>query len=188
MPLTSKEAADTLRDIDRTARRSAKAYGYSAGSPHLILWGVIWAIGYGTFALHPDTTRYPALVYAWPILSVIGLIGSFWIGSRIRPATATRFNWRFAATVVAVMAFIFAVFAVMPPKGEQMGVFFPLLVGLFYTLIGIWTKGARMIVLGAAVAALTLFAYFVEPAQFALWMAAVGGGGLILGGIWLRSV
>jgi hypothetical protein len=87
-----------------------------------------------------------------------------------------------------VILFISAIFAIMPPRtSAQIAAFFPILVALFYLLIGIWTRGARMIVLGLAVGALTLFGYFYLPVYFLLWMAVVGGGGMILGGIWLRS-
>ena len=186
MPLSSNEAAEMLRDIDRTTRRSANAYGYSAASPHLILWGVIWIVGYGATALQPHS---PALQAVWPGLCLVGAGGSFWIGWRMRPASAAGHDWRYVATFAAIVLFVFALFSIMPPtNGVQMGAFFPLLASLFYALIGIWAKGARMILLGMAIAALTLFGFFALRSQFALWMAAVGGGGLILGGLWLRSV
>ena len=181
MPLSSDEAAETLRDIDRTERRSANAYGYRAGAPHLILWGVIWAIGYGINDFRPQWSA------AWIPLVIAGTIGSFWIGAHTRPENA-KYDWRFTATLAAVIAFVSALFAIMPPHTDiQTAAFFPVLVSLFYMLMGIWTKGARIFVLGVAVGALTMVAYFKAPQQFSLWMAAVGGGGLILGGLWLRT-
>lgn len=189
MPLTSTEAADALRDINRTARRSANAYGYNVAAPHLMLWGVIWAIGYGFTALNPQAGQHSWLAWAWPALSLAGVAGSFYMGWRMRAAAASGFDWRTLSTFVAVFAFIIALFNVVPPSSNaQIGAFFPLLASLFYALVGIWTRGARLIVLGIVVAALTLFAYFTEPAHFAEIMAVVGGGGLILGGFWLRSV
>jgi hypothetical protein len=183
MPLSSNEAAETLRDISKTERRSANAYGYGSASPHLILWGLIWAVGYGAIYLRPQWGA------VWLPLIVVGSLGSFWIGWRSKPVTASNADWRFGATFVAVVLFISALFAVLPPHTDkQAGAFFPILVALFYALIGIWTNGYRMIVLGLAVGALTLFGFFELPAQFSLWMAGVGGGGLVLGGIWLRSV
>jgi hypothetical protein len=59
---------------------------------------------------------------------------------------------------------------------------------LFYCLIGIWVRGARMLMAGMTLAALTLFGFFFLKQYFALWMAVVGGGGLVLGGFWLKSV
>jgi hypothetical protein len=183
MPLSSNEAAETLRDISRTERRSANAYGYGSASPHLILWGLIWAAGYGIIYVRPQWSA------AWLPLIVVGSLGSFWIGWRSKPAAASKTDWRYGATFVAVVLFISSLFAVLPPHTDrQAGAFFPILVALFYALIGIWTRGYRMIVLGLAVAALTLFGFFELPAQFALWMAVVGGGGLMLGGVWLRNV
>jgi hypothetical protein len=182
MPLSSNEAAETLRDIDKTERRSANAYGYKSASPHLILWGFIWLVGYGAGYVKPGWAN------VWIPLVVLGSLASFWIGWRMKPANATRTDWRYGATFGAILAFVSAFLSVMPPHtGNQAAAFFPLLVALFYGLIGIWSRGTRMLLLGAAVLALTVFGYFVLPVQFALWMALVGGGSLILGGLWLRS-
>jgi hypothetical protein len=183
MPLSPTEAADTLRDISKTEQRSSTAYGYRTAAPHLILWGVVWAIGYGTTAAK---LRWDPL---WPLLVLSGSLGSFWIGwrmSRGRPKKA--FDWRFGATFAAIVLFISAVFVVMPPRTDaQIGAFFPILVAFYYALIGIWTRGARMLIAGALLAILTLIGFLYLQNQFALWMTVVGGGGLILGGLWLRS-
>lgn len=42
MPLSRNEAADALRDIAQTERRSSSAYGYKETAPFMFLWGVIW--------------------------------------------------------------------------------------------------------------------------------------------------
>lgn len=184
MPLSPTEAADTLRDINQTEQHSSTLRGYQKSSPYLILWGVIWFIGYGISYARPHWEQN-----AWPILALIGTIGSFVIGIRSRPSGKAEGGWRYAATFAAVILFIAALFAVMPPQTPaQVGAFFPILVALFYSLIGIWTYGWRILVTGVVIAALTLIGFFYLPAYFTLWMMVVGGGGLILGGIWLRSV
>jgi hypothetical protein len=77
----------------------------------------------------------------------------------------------------------------MPPRTDaQVSAFFPILVALFYALVGIWVRGTRVLFAGFVVAALTLGGYFLLPQIFPLWMAVVGGGALIVGGFWLRSV
>ena len=53
--------------------------------------------------------------------------------------------------------------------------------------MGIW-RGLRFRYAGIAVGALTLGGWFWLPEYFLLWMAAVGGGSLILVGLWLRKV
>ena len=182
MPLSPSEAAETLLDINLTARRSSNVYGYQAAAPHLMLWGVAWAIGYAVSYVRP------AWSIIWIALVIAGMIGSFWIGARMKPAGADS-DWRLGATALAVFLFIFALFAVIPPHSDaQAGAFFPILVALFYSLVGIWMRGARMLMTGIALAVLTIFGFFFLKQYFPLWMAAVGGGGLILGGFWLRSV
>jgi hypothetical protein len=181
MPLTRDEAASALRDITQTERRSGAAYGYQRGAPHLIVWGVVWAIGYSLNYFQPHWQ------FTWPVLTIGGVIASFWMGAQARGDAAG--GWKYFATLIAIVLFVAALFSVLPPHtGAQVGAFFPLLVALFYALVGIWADGQRLVVLSALIAALTLIGFFYLPAYFALWMAAVGGGGLILGGLWLRSV
>jgi hypothetical protein len=183
VPLSPQEAANALEDISRTEQRSSTAYGYSQASPHLILWGFVWLVGYGAMAAH---VTWP---YLWLVLSAAGTVGSFWIGARMKRTRGGHADWRAAATFVAIVLFVTAVFVILPPHSDiQFGAFFPVLVALFYVLVGIWARAPRMIVTGVALAALTMFGFFELRAHFELWMAIVGGGGLILGGLWLRSV
>lgn len=183
MPLTHIEAQEALRDIQRTSRASATALGYQHASPHLILWGLIWAAGYSLTYTRP---QYGA---AWPVLVIAGTLASFWLGWRSKPAASKGYDWRYPATALAVFLFIAAVFAVMPPRSvAQLCAFFPILVALFYSLLGIWLRAPRMLAAAIGVAALTLAGFFLLAPYFLLWMAVVGGGALILGGIWLRSV
>ena len=70
---------------------------------------------------------------------------------------------------------------------REAGAIAPLVVAMFYALLGVW-KGVRFLVAGAALAALTLGGMFWLPQYFLLWMAAVGGGSLVLVGLWLRKV
>jgi hypothetical protein len=183
MPVSPAEAQAALRDISQAEQASAKIYRYRHASPHLFLWGIIWALGYGACYADPQWGEF------WPALALLGTIASFWIGWKTKPEQPSRYDWRYVATALAVLASIGAIFAVMPPQNSaQLGAFFPILVALLYALIGIWSRGARLVITAIAVAALTLAGYFFLPQYFMLWMAAVGGGALILGGAWLRSV
>lgn len=183
MPISPAEAQNALHDISRAERSSAALYRYRHASPHLIVWGLIWAVGYGA------TYAKPQLGVLWPVLVGIGTFASAWIGWKFKPAKPGGYDWRLAGTWLAIFLFIAAIFAVMPPRSvAEVSAFFPLLVALFYGLIGIWIRGARLVLTGAAVGALTIIGFFFLPQIFLLWMAVVGGGALILGGFWLRSV
>ena len=50
----------------------------------------------------------------------------------------------------------------------------------------IWITTNILNVLVAAIIALTLIGYFFVGDAFDLWMAFVDGGGLIVGGLWMR--
>jgi len=85
------------------------------------------------------------------------------------------------------MVFYVVVLNIMQPvSGPQSAVLISLIVALCYVLGGVWI-GARLAVTGIAVAVLTLVGFYMLPAYFLLWMAVVGGGALILAGVWLRT-
>lgn len=179
-----QEAATTLQEIARAERQSGQAYHYRKASPHLFLWGVIWIVGYAITYARP---RWHLL---WIILTITGVLGSFWIGQRARTGESqASFGWRYAASFIAVFFFIVALFAILPPQSSlQIDAFFPLLIGIWYVLLGIWTGAIRVAVLGLALGLLTVGGYFWLQPYFLLWMAGLGGGALILGGFWLRRV
>jgi hypothetical protein len=185
MTLSPNEAADTLRDIAAIETRSQRVYGYHRASPFLILWGILWVVGYGLTAVWPQRGNA-----VWIAILAIGLAATFAIGSRgsakvdargIRRAAIANSRWVFPAIISST-------FAVMGPvSGRQIGAFIPLVVAAGYALRGIWA-GARFVVAGAVIATLVLGGFFLLPAYFELWMAGVGGGALILAGFWFRGV
>jgi hypothetical protein len=188
MSLSPNEAADALRDIAAVETRSHRLYGYRQGSPHLILWGVLWAIGYGLNEPWPQQGRA-----IWSALVAIGLVGGFLIVLRShaqranRTGAKPRIYWRFPAIALTGLAFVFASIAVMGPAGgRQIGAFIPLVVAAGYAVMGFWL-GLRFTIAGAVLAALTLVGFFLLPAHFSPWMAVVGGGTLMLSGFWLRT-
>ena len=57
MVLSPQDAAGALRDIEAAQARSAKLHGYARSSPQLLLWGVLWVIGYLSGLLRSDMGR-----------------------------------------------------------------------------------------------------------------------------------
>lgn len=184
MTVQPQEAATTLRVIEHTQHYSAKAYRYQKASPHLFLWGLIWMAGYGA------TFAWPEASWIWFVLMPIGIPGSFWISWRAGAERSRSYAvWRVALTLLALSLFLSAFFVILPPKSPvQIDALLPLLIALWYVLLGIWRHAERMALLGLALGILTLGGYFWLPQYFLLWMAGVGGGALILGGFWLRKV
>ena len=181
MSLTSKEAAETLSDVERAAKRSAEAYGYSRSSPHLILWGAIWFLGYTGSDLYPA-----AAGWIWLVLVLIGCAAGTLIGHTQREAYVRR-GWHMFGLIAIAFLFVFASYAVLKPTHDaQVAAYPPLIVGAIYAGLGLWL-GLRFVVAGLLITALTLGGYFYLHEHFLLWMAVVGGGGLALAGLWFRK-
>jgi hypothetical protein len=152
--------------------------GYRKGAPHLFIWGVAWAIGYGSTYLAPARAGW-----IWAVVVVIGTIGSVVVLIRTRDGAS---GWRYGAAMATLYAFVIATFALMGPvNGRQTAAFIPLVVATSYVLGGLWW-GIRFVVAGIVLAALTLGGFFLLAEHFLLWMAVVGSATLLLGGWWLR--
>ena len=122
-----------------------------------------------------------------------GLIGCAVIGYRQnkdRPADrlGRQLGRRFLASFFIIVLFIIATFAVMGPvRPLQQVAFWPLVIGMFYAIMGLW-RGPRLLITGLALTVLTLAGFFFLPEYFQYWMAVTGGGSLILAGFWFRQV
>lgn len=185
MSLTPAEAQSALKDIEKTENRTAASQHGRSTAPYLIMWGILWAIGYSGSAIAGPMS------WVWLPLIIAGIAGSILLS--ILQSRATRngagFGWRYFGSFGALFIFVAALGAIIPPSNyNQTSALIPLVIGIFYCLIGIWSKGWQMLPLGLALIGLTTFGYFVLPQYFLYWMAGVGGGGLILGGLWLRSM
>jgi hypothetical protein len=97
------------------------------------------------------------------------------------------YAWRMAALWAIILFFVFATYAILHPhNGRQLAAFPALITGCAYMALGLWS-GLRYVISGMAVVALTLIGFFyIEPIFF--WFAAVGGGAMILTGLWFRAV
>ncbi len=179
MTLSPQDATAALRDIDAAQARSATLRGYQRAAPNFLIWGVIWAVGYGLCDAFP---RHSQAI--WVVLVPVGIVAGF-LATR---GTTPPFAWRYGAIALAMLAFFTATLFVMAPvTGRQIAAFIPLFVALVYVLAGIF-RGPRYVVAGLVVAAATLIGFVFLHDHFMLWMAAVGGGALILAGLWMRKV
>jgi hypothetical protein len=183
MSLTSKEAAETLSDVERASRRSAQAFGYRKASPHLILWGAIWVVGYTGTDLWPVYSDW-----IWGLLVLAGCVGGLLIGRHTAAGNTGPYAWRMFALIGIILVFISATYSIMRPTyGSQLAAFPALLTGTVYMAVGLWF-GLRYVVAGLLVIALTLGGFFFLHEHMMLWMAFVGGSAMMLAGLWFRQV
>ena len=176
-----KEAASALSDIDSIVHRVRQSQIYNLASLMLIMWGVL------VFAGNIASFAWPRSAgYVWIAVNVAGIAGSFAISAFSYQRTGIRtFDVR---TLAAFLLFlIFGIFCSgfghFTPR--QMGTFWPIYFMLVYTIAGLWA-GEAFVAIGLSIIALTLIGYFYIGNAFDLWMAFVNGGGLILGGLWMR--
>jgi hypothetical protein len=180
MSITQQDASEALRLVDEAAERSKTLRGYQSAAAHLILWGGIYPVAYAGAYFQPDRTGL-----IWMVFVPAGVIGDVLISRHDRSGV----DWGlFAGLFVTLFAFIAATAAIMHPQDpRQMAAFIPLVVAAAYVVLGM-RLGRRLVFIGIALGVLTLVGFFALPSIFLLWMAAIGGGALVLGGLWLRRI
>ena len=180
-----EEAAKALLDIEQMVVRVRQSRTYDIASVTMILWGVL--VGAGNIATFLSPPHGP---YIWITVNAIGAIGSVAISVFWFPRLGgLDFDLRITAAFLLFFAFGLLcsnVFGHFGPR--ELGAFWPIYFMLFYCLAGLWF-GQAFVIIGLGITALTLIGYFfVTGGTFLLWMAAVNGGGLILGGLWMRRI
>jgi hypothetical protein len=180
--IDAKQAAAALGEIESIAHRVKQSRFYQFASWMLVLWGGLTAAGYVATFLWP---RFAS--YAWSAVYVAGIAGSFAISAVNRSRSGVRtFDLRtFFALLLFVGFGIFVVAGLGHFGPRELGAFWPIYFMLAYTVVGLWV-GPAFVAIGLSIAALTLIGYVLAGPWFDLWMAAVNGGGLVLGGLWMR--
>ena len=180
--IDSQQASEALADINEMTRRVRQSRIYNLASLMLIMWGALVFAGYlGSFLL----PRYAG--YFWIALNLAGVAGSFAISAIGYPRTGIRtFDFRMLIAFVLFFAFGFLCTSVLGNfTPRQMGAFWPIYFMLLYIIAGLWI-GYAFVAIGLGISALALVGYFFVGGWFDLWMAFVDGGGLMVGGLWMR--
>ena len=190
MTITKQDASQALGEIEgaRVRLREAIAYGYAW--PYLVLWGLAWMVGDLGTEIAP-----PRLVgWIWPAASAVFTCASIAyavVQQRRSPyAAGRRGDWRPIATAATIMLFlVILTFAIEPVDAKRDHSVFGLFFGFAYIVQGLW-RGWRLVALGALLTVLTLFAFYALPlwGGYLTFMGLVGGGALVLGGLWLRKL
>lgn len=179
--IDSQQASEALAEIDAIARRVRQSRIYQLSSLLLIMWGAL------VFAGNIATFLWPRWAgYAWLVVDAAGIAGSFAISVYSHSRSRTRsFDMRTLAAFLLFLAFGMFCCWLGHFTPRQIGTFWALYFMLFYTIAGLWV-GNAYVVIGLGISALTLTGYFLVGDWFEPWMAVVNGGGLLLGGLWMR--
>ncbi|MEI9991046.1 MAG: hypothetical protein WDM86_13500 [Rhizomicrobium sp.] len=184
MTIDPHEADALLKGVEGIEKRTRELLVYARAGDYMILWGVLWAIGFGLGEhLRPYTYDF------WLVLEAIGIAGTAIItwraASCIEPG---RRRFVYVRPVIATLVMIgFGTLWVWLAHfgGREQSAFWPTLCGALLFCFGLWA-GRTLSIAAAVVVALTMAGYFWSGPWFDLWIAVTCGGALILGGLWLR--
>jgi hypothetical protein len=179
--IDAKQAASALSDIEAITNRVRQSTIYNLSSLLMIMWGALTFAGYLATYLSPRNAGV-----AWPTVYIAGIAGSFALSGFGYTRTRIRaFDFRMLAAFLLFVAFGLFCCWLGHFGPRQLGTFWPVYFMLVYTIVGLWV-GQAFVAIGLGISALTLIGYFFVGDAFDLWMAFVNGGGLILGGLWMR--
>ena len=178
-PDEARAALAAVRQVEEHARR---AIGRAGGGPILMIWGVVWLIGFvGGYYLGGERTG--AL---WAVVDTAGLLGTLFVISRltrrVRDPLGPRIGlfWLFLILFGALWIWI-----AQPATPTETG-FMAATIAMFgYVVLGLWID-LIFLWIGLGVSALAVVAFVGAPDQFDLWMGALGGGGLFFSGAYIH--
>lgn len=187
MDISPKEAEEALAAIQLVVQKTRRSISGGGGYLFLIIWGVIWLLGFtGSQFLSQQSSGY-----LWMALDVIGAALSLLVGVRInrgvRRTSALTTGKRIGLFWLLLFAYVIAAMAVSwPLDGKQAAMYIILFVMVGWLAMGLLLSFAP-IWPGLLLTALALIGYFLLPDFFYLWMAILGGGGMIAFGLYVRS-
>jgi hypothetical protein len=193
MNVSRQDASEALDAIAIADRRARQVRGYREASPFLIVWGLGWMVANAVSDLMPSRAgqAWLAVIIAGCCITLLLVI----MQSRREAAKnsltrAERMLYRRRAILIGItiMGFFPAMLTVLSPLSpRQQDAFISLFWAFAYMAGGAWL-GSRLFVTGLVTAAAILGGYLFLSEHFFLWMALVGGGSLVLGGLWLRKI
>jgi len=185
--MSTAEAEEALAAIQTMAQKTRQSIASSGTYITLIVTGIVWMIGFICTQFLPKEI----VGYIWATLSIIGgILGTFLgirMGKRVRsPATTPT-----AKRVIFFWLFLFVygvtiISIAHPTDGKQATLLVILFImlgqlamGMLFSFSSVWWA--------LPITVLALVGYFLLPSIFYLWMAVLGGGGMILLGLYIHS-
>lgn len=187
MDISPTEAEEALVAIQTMVQKTRRAISKSGAYAFLIVWGTVWLLGFLSSYFLP----YETASRIWVGLNILGGVASVVIGVRMNrhvrsPSTVSsgkRIAWFW------LLLFFYCVAAIgvaWPSDGKQLAMFIILFVMVGWMAMGLLLSFAS-IWWGLTITALALIGYFFLSDIFYLWMAILGGGGMIALGLHIRN-
>jgi hypothetical protein len=184
--MSTSEAEEALVAIQTMAQRTRQSIASGGTYITLIVTGVVWLIGFVCTQFLPQDI----VGYIWGGLSILGgAIGTFLgfrMGKRVRSPATTPTVKRVVLFWLLLALYGITIIAIAhPTDGKQATLFVimfimlgQLAMGLLFSFSSVWWA--------LPITFLALAGYFLLPGTFYLWMAILGGGGMIILGLYIR--
>ncbi len=182
--ITPEEARQALELVEETTRQLRRSLAHGGMPYFLLIWGIVWTLGFGATHFLGAESPYTGLV--WAVLDVLGVAASFAVGTslgrKIRSSQGRRLGlywlaWLFYGSLLIYFA--------RPQSGDQLSLLIALLAMMGYVTSGLLYSSRFLTGLGLIVTGLIVAGYLALPALFNLWMALLGGGSLIVAGLYI---
>lgn len=179
MEVSPSEAEEALATIQKTMQKTRRMYATSGSYIFLLITGMIWLVGF----LATQFLTGAIVPTIWITMSILGgafaIVLGIRIGRRYRAPSAAIYGKRISLFWVLMVLFGIAVIAVArPTDGKQVTMLIILLVmvgqqamSLLFSFSGYWWA--------LPIGALALVGYYLLSDFFYLWLAVLGGGGMI---------
>jgi hypothetical protein len=186
MNISPNEAEEALAAIQTMAQKTRHSIASGSVYISLIITGLVWLIGF-------TATQFlsaPLIIWIWIVTSIVGSVFATFMGirtaKRVRITSSAVTGKRIVIFWVLLTLFAAAIIAVAhPTDGKQIT-----LIIILFAMIG--QMGMGLLLSFSAtwwtvpVAAVALLGYFLAPEWFYLWMGLLGGGVMIVLGVYIR--
>ena len=182
LSLDPAQAQAALREIELIVSRTRKSDRPRARrAPCSSCGDVVWAAGFSLTEFVPERSGT-----AWLALDLLGVVGSIVIGVLPRRPVTGGGDARIG--MFWLVLFLYAglwFWMLRPSNGIQIGAYWATVPMFGYVVGGLWLS-RFFVFLGVVVTALTILGFTLFHEHFNLWMAMLGGGSLIVAGIYIR--
>ena len=181
MKISPPEALEALEAVRAVQARTRRALSLAGGGQILMIWGVVWLIGYlGTHLLSWQTAGR-----LWAVADLLGIVATILVVARSAPRSRDPLGPRIGILWISLILFGgLWIWVAQPTSGAQVGFLLATFAMFGYVVMGLWLDLVFLVV-GLVVTAVATVGYvFLQPV-FNLWMAVLGGGTLFGSGLYI---
>jgi hypothetical protein len=187
MNISPAEAEETLAAIQTIAQKTRHSIASGGMSITLIITGMTWLVGF----LATQFLTGAIVAYIWIGMSILGSVMGIFLGlqmnKRVRIPSTAPIAKRIGFFWLLLVFYCIAIIAIArPTDGKQVTMFI-----ILFIMIGQLSMGPEIsfssVWWALPITALALIGYFLLPGVFYLWMAILGGGGMIAFGLYIHS-